>query len=108
MEVLGILVLRNYPLCSSEAWLVGTIIHQQTNEVAPPGCMGKCISYGKNARFNGDVLPSGNGQSGLFSLTSREEAGDTEKLSGVGAEFLKHWGGEQQFKVRGEALTARQ
>ena len=52
--------------------------------------MGEYISYRKNARFAEDVLPSGDSQSGLFSLTSREEAGDTGKLSGVGAESLKH------------------
>ena len=93
-RVLGIRILGSYPLCSSEAWLVGTIIHWQTNEVAPPGRMGKCISYRKNARFAEDVPPSGDGQSGLFSLTSMEEASDTEKFPGVGAKFLKHWGGE--------------
>ena len=93
-RMLGIWVLRRYPLRSSETWLVRSSIYWQINEVASPGCMRKCISYRKNARSAEDVLPSGDGRSRLFPLTSREEVGHTEKLSGVGAEFLKHWGSE--------------
>ena len=55
------------------------------------------MSYRKNARFAENVLPSGDGQSGLFLLTSREEFYDTKKLSGVGA---KSWGGVFKDEVR--------
>ena len=67
------------------------------------------IGQGENAELVEDGLPVGSGRKQpvevLLADPLREEGNDSEKLPGVRAELLEHWGGERQLDRDRQALV---